>query len=259
MQLATGERFWLNGALFFAILLGRYVLVAGGLHLLLQRWSPSPAPAAAWLRMRHDITLAVGSSGVFALMAALLTLLSSLGFTRLYGNPDQFGWWYLPLSYGAVLLLQDAFFYFSHRLFHHPSLYLICHRGHHRTTPPTPWTSFAFDPIEALIQALFLIVVVMVVPLHPITLLAVLTTMSIWAAVNHLGAERLPGWFPHHWLGRWMIGPAHHSIHHRSPWVHYGLYFTFWDQVFGTEDRSYLDGSSAASRAKSQRHAENRG
>jgi sterol desaturase/sphingolipid hydroxylase (fatty acid hydroxylase superfamily) len=61
----------------------------------------------------------------------------------------------------------------------------------------------------------------------------------VWAVVNHLGLEVLPMNFPHHWLGRWLIGPAHHAIHHRRHGQHFGLYFTFWDRVFGSEDPAY--------------------
>jgi sterol desaturase/sphingolipid hydroxylase (fatty acid hydroxylase superfamily) len=86
---------------------------------------------------------------------------------------------------------------------------------------------------------MFLVGVVWLVPLHLGTILAVLTTMTIWAVVNHLGLEQLPVRFPHHWLGRWIIGPAHHSVHHDHQNKHFGLYFTFWDWVFGTEDGAY--------------------
>lgn len=90
-------------------------------------------------------------------------------------------------------------------------------------------------------QALFLVAVVFLVPLHLITLLALLTTMTIWAVVNHLGTDHLPLSFPHHWLGRWFIGPAHHSLHHQQPQRHFGLYFTFWDWLLGTDDPHYAD------------------
>ena len=76
-------------------------------------------------------------------------------------------------------------------------------------------------------------------PLDRGTVPAGLTTMTIWAVVNHLGLEGLPGQFPHHWLGRWMIGPAHHSIHHDHQDKHFGLYFTFWDKLMGTEEHGY--------------------
>jgi len=88
-------------------------------------------------------------------------------------------------------------------------------------------------------QSLFLISVVWLIPLHFITVIAVLTTMTVWAVLTHLGLDRLSVVFPHHLLGRWMIGPAHHSIHHLKYTVHYGLYFTFWDALLGTQDTDY--------------------
>jgi sterol desaturase/sphingolipid hydroxylase (fatty acid hydroxylase superfamily) len=189
--------------------------------------------------MLGDIQLSVMSTIVFALTTSALMVFQERGLTQLYGRVQDHPWWYLPVSYGAVLLLQDGYFYATHRLFHHPALYGWFHQGHHRSRQPTPWTSFAFDPLEAVVQALFLIGIVMLIPLHFVTLLAVLTTMTVWAIVNHLGLEVLPLHFPHHWLGRWVIGPAHHSIHHRRHGSHYGLYFTLWDRVFGSEDPAY--------------------
>ncbi len=231
---------------FFGIILVRYFLVAGGTYLFfysplsqpftnhnLQHWSPS------WRLIQQDITLSILSAGVFALAAAFIMSGYGWGITRLYSHPQAYGLWYLGVSYGVVLVLQDTYFYFTHRLFHHPLLFPWLHRGHHRSHHPTPWTSFAFDPLEAIVQSLFLVGIVFVIPLHFITLIAVLTTMTIWAVVNHLGIDRLPASFPHHWLGRWFIGPAHHAIHHRKYTVHYGLYFTFWDKLLNTQDLSY--------------------
>jgi Delta7-sterol 5-desaturase len=235
------------GIAFFGIILFRYFLVAGGTYLFLyapfsqalihpQKSDQSPS----WKLIRHDIKLSVFSAMVFALAAAfIMSAYSSFGMTRLYSHAQQYGLWYLGASYLAVLVLQDAYFYFTHRLFHHPLLFRWFHQGHHRSRYPTPWTSFAFDPLEAIVQSLFLVGIVFVIPLHFITLIAVLMTMTVWAVVNHLGIEQLPRSFPHDWLGKWFIGPAHHSIHHLNYTVHYGLYFTFWDTLLGTQDRNY--------------------
>jgi len=220
--------------------------MAGGAYWLFYKPFKQPVsdleqkhPLPTWQAIQHDINLSVMSAGVFAIAAALIMTAYSLGLTRLYSEPQQYGLWYLGLSYVVVLILQDAYFYFTHRLFHHPTLFLWLHQGHHRSRYPTPWTSFAFDPLEAIVQALFLIAIAFVIPLHFITLIAVLTTMTIWAIVNHLGIDRLPLSFPHHWLGKWFIGPAHHSIHHCKYTKHYGLYFTFWDILLNTQDPNY--------------------
>jgi len=225
--------FWFYVLTFFSIILLRYLAMAGFAHWLLYQRQP------AKVSILNDIHLSVLSTGVFAIATAVIMTLYDQGMTKLHGQIDADTWWTLPLSYLAVLVLQDAYFYATHRLFHHPRLFPWFHQGHHRSRQPTPWTSFAFDPLEAIVQALFLIGVVMLIPLHVVTLLAVLTTMTVWAVVNHLGLEVLPLRFPHHWLGRWVIGPAHHSIHHRRHGKHFGLYFTLWDWVFGSEDPAY--------------------
>ncbi len=231
---------------FFGIILLRYFLVAGGTYWVFyalrnpSRIAYNPQhPLPSWRSIQHDIQLSVLSAGVFALAAAFILSAYHLGKTSLYSHSQPYGLGYLGVSYGTVLVLQDTYFYFTHRLFHHPALFRWLHQGHHRSRYPTPWTSFAFDPLEAIVQSLFLIGIVFVIPLHFITLIAVLTTMTVWAVLNHLGIDRLPASFPHHWLGRWCIGPAHHSIHHRNYTVHYGLYFTFWDKLLGTQDPDY--------------------
>ncbi|GAB4240846.1 MAG: hypothetical protein Kow00121_67190 [Elainellaceae cyanobacterium] len=160
------------------------------------------------------------------------------GSTLLYTSIDQYGAWYLGVSFITVLLLQDTYFYFIHRFSHHPRVFKWLHHGHHFSGNPTPWTSFAFDLPEAVIQGVFFLVIVFIVPLHFITLIAVLMTMTLWAVLSHLGF-RLSSSSSAHWLGQWLIGPLHHSIHHRKHVVHYGLYFTFWDKLLGTQDPQY--------------------
>ena len=238
--------FGFYGIAFFGIILFRYFVVAGGMYLWFYApFSPDSIDlnlrqiSPTWRSIQHDIKLSVLSAVVFAIAAASIMSGYSLGFTRLYSHYQAYGLWYLGISYVAVLMLQDAYFYFTHRLFHHPLLFRWLHQGHHRSNHPTPWTSFAFDPLEAIVQSLFLVAIVFAIPLHFITLIAVLTTMTIWALLNHLGLDRLPRSFPHHWLGKWFIGPAHHSIHHLKYTLHYGLYFTFWDKLFGTQDLDY--------------------
>jgi Delta7-sterol 5-desaturase len=223
------------GIAFFGIILARYFVMAGGTYWYFYQ-HPHAAPTRS---IQQDIELSVLATVIFALAAAAIMWAYGGGYTQLYSDATQYGLWYLGASYAGVLLLQDAYFYFTHRLFHHPKLFRWLHQGHHRSRQPTPWTSFAFDPLEAIVQSAFLIGLVFLMPLHFITLIAVMTTMTVWAVLNHLGVDRLPTAFPHHWFGRWFIGPAHHSVHHRKYSHHYGLYFTFWDKWLGTQDPSY--------------------
>ncbi|MEO0708705.1 MAG: sterol desaturase family protein [Cyanobacteria bacterium J06649_5] len=198
-----------------------------------QRWS------TLWSEVRSDIILSVVSSGIFAACAALMTTAYTLGYTRLYLVPQQYGLAYIGISLGLVLVLQDAYFYFTHRLSHHPKCYKWLHQGHHHSKNPTPWTAFAFDPAEAMIQAIYLMGVVLVVPMHISVLVAVVMVMTMGALVHHFGVRLFEDSPLGQWLGSWMVGTTHHWLHHRKYTVHYSLYFTFWDRVMGTQHPNY--------------------
>jgi sterol desaturase/sphingolipid hydroxylase (fatty acid hydroxylase superfamily) len=241
----THHSFWYYWFAFFGLILIRYFVVAGGAYLLFyppfcrfagRRLRLKPPQAAS---MVQDAKLAVLSTLFFATAAAVVVQSYDQGMTRLYTDLSQCGYWYAAASFGAVLILQDAYFYFIHRALHQPILFQYLHAGHHRSGDPTPWTSFAFDPAEACLQAVFLAGVTFIIPLNFFILIALLLTMTLWTVINHLGFELFPASFPQHWLSKWLIGSTHHSIHHRKYRVHYGLYFTVWDKLLGTDDPAY--------------------
>ncbi|MGD1921503.1 MAG: sterol desaturase family protein [Pleurocapsa sp.] len=225
---------------FFAIILLRYFLLAGGTYWLFYS-SPnktlskisSKKKSSRQQLIRKDITLSIAAAMASAICAALVMTVYDSGATVLYQSVEDYGICYLIFSFLGVVFLQDTCYYFLHRGFHHPALYNWLHKGHHRSKNPTPWTSFALDFPEALIQGLFLVIVVFVIPLHFAVVALRLFTMTIWSLVNHLGFELFPN-FPNHWLGKWFISSDHHSLHHRKYTQKYGLYFTFWDRLLGT-------------------------
>ncbi len=256
----TDYSFCFYGFVFFGIILSRYFLIAGGAHWLfysalrefLDRWGIH-RKSLQWKSIQRDMKLSMLSGVVFAISSALILSGYDAGLTLLYTDLHQYGLWYLGVSFLLVLLLQDTYFYFIHRVFHRRSVFRWAHHGHHRSGDPTPWTSFAFDLPEAIVQAIFFMGIVLIVPLHFITLVAVLMTMTIWAVCTHLGFEEPQAALPLSWLGKWLIGPNHHAIHHRKYTMHYGLYFTFWDKILGTQDPNYMrTGRAAQTPASSQ-------
>lgn len=240
------QSFLYYGFVFFGLILAGYFLVAGGMYWLFysalaeafanRKLHRSPPLNQA---IRRDIGLSTLSAAVFAVAAAFILTRYDAGATLLYTDFSLNSLWYFGASFWGVLILQDAYFYFTHRLFHHPRLFKRLHQGHHRSGDPTPFTSFAFDLPEAIVQALFLVGIVFVMPLHFMTLVAVLMTMTIGSMIHHLGFEPFSLAITHSWLGKGLIDSTHHSIHHRKYKVHYGLYFTFWDKLLGTEEPTY--------------------
>lgn len=199
------------------------------------------ALADIWTAIRSDVILSVLSSAIFSVCAAIMTAAYTLGYTRIYLQPEQYGLWYVAFSLVLAIVLQDAYFYFTHRASHHPKCYKWLHSGHHHSKNPTPWTAFAFDPAEAMIQAIYLIGITMLIPMHLSVLVALVMVMTMGALIHHFGVRLFADSALGRWLGSWMVGCTHHWLHHRKYTVHYSLYFTFWDRVLGTQYEGYED------------------
>lgn len=226
------------------MILGSYFLTASGISWLLTSQNLLSSKKSAAFEshqtdIKDDVKLSVLSAVCFALGAACFMAMYDAGLTRVYlkWGVDDLG--YIALSYVLVLILQDTCFYFSHRLLHHPLLFRYFHEGHHYSRPPTPWTFFALEPVEAISQISFLLGLTLVIPLNLGVLVAVLVTMTVWSTGNHMGLQVVPMTRSSSWWGQWFIGSSHHLIHHQRYSRHYGLYFTFWDKVLGTQDEKY--------------------
>ena len=75
--------------------------------------------------------------------------------------------------------------------------------------------------------------------MHLYVLIIQLAIMTFSSVINHLDIEVYPEKFHKHFLGKWLIGATHHSLHHRQFKYNYGLYFTFWDKWKKTESPLY--------------------
>lgn len=230
----------------FAFDLGRYVVVATPVYVVFWVWLGERL-RSRWLRpapprsadTRREVLHSFVSAVVFSLTGVLVLVGADHGILRLYTDPLRHGLAYLVLSPLAVIVAQDAYFYFTHRAMHHRWLFRAVHAVHHRSRHTSPWTAYAFSPAEALVHAAFVPLVLLVVPLHPIALFVVLGYMIVRNVFGHLGIELLPAGFTSNRLGRWHTTTTHHALHHTRPGSHYGLYFTWWDRWLGTEDARY--------------------
>lgn len=222
----------------------RYVLIAGGMHWALWMRDESKVRATRLTKfvpkpkvIRHEITLSLISSFIYAAPGAILIGLWNDGGTALYSGPvtSLTGWLWLPMSAAIYLFAHDTYFYWTHRVMHMPRFYKATHAGHHKSKQPTPWASFSFDPLEAVISAWFLPALALFIPIHVGVVLVLLTVMTMNAVFNHAGWEIYPKRWIDGWWGRVMITATHHNLHHTRFTGNYGLYFRFWDQMMGTD------------------------
>ncbi|HWI93298.1 MAG TPA: sterol desaturase family protein [Flavisolibacter sp.] len=85
---------------------------------------------------------------------------------KVYTDPNEYGWWWLPLSLVISVLIHETYYYWLHRWMHHPKVFRIVHNIHHESNITSPWTAFSFHPFEALLQAGFLPLLFLVMPMH---------------------------------------------------------------------------------------------
>jgi Delta7-sterol 5-desaturase len=227
------------------IIMARYLVIAGALHWALWRRDENKVKAHRLTRLEpsrkiiaHEIRLSLISSFIYAAPGALLLEWWKAGGTAIYSGPviGIAQWAYIAFTAAFYVFAHDTYFYFTHRAMHHPKLYRRFHAGHHRSKQPTPFASFSFDPLEALISAWFLPALAMIVPIHVGVVLVLLTIMTLNAVLNHAGWEVYPRrWINSGWFGKVMITASHHNLHHTKFVGNYGLYFRFWDKVLGTD------------------------
>lgn len=209
------------------ILVLRYFLLSGLMFFLVRKLI-SPLDK---LQVKRDIRWSVLSSFVFAASAMVMIRIWQNGMSLIYLDLSEYPLWYAPISFIIYLIIQDTYFYWTHRLMHKVGFRYI-HRPHHETRNPTSWTSFAFHPWEALIQSILLPLLTMWIPIHIGILGLFLILMSAFGVTNHLGTEIYPS-FIEKKLG--IITANHHQIHHTNLKKNFGLFFSFWDKLMGTE------------------------
>ena len=73
-------------------------------------------------------------------------------YTTFYTSIDEHGALYFVLAFPLMLLMHDTYFYWAHRLMHHPWLFKKIHLVHHKSTNPSPWAAYAFHPFEAIAE-----------------------------------------------------------------------------------------------------------
>lgn len=233
---------WLVGLFtlsIFTVLTIRYFATAVIYRSVLTRLVGVLHHPAKNVQLRREIRWSVLSSLIFAVMAVGTFYLYQRGHTKIYTHVADRSFGYFLASIVIVLFLYETYYYWLHRWMHHPRIFKIVHKVHHQSIHPTVFTSFSFHPLEAILQFVFLPLVIIVIPIHVYALGVVLMIMTFSAVINHAGVEIFPKDFVNHRIGKWLIGSTHHDLHHTDFRTNYGLYLTFWDKWMKTENRNF--------------------
>ncbi|GGD15676.1 sterol desaturase family protein [Flavobacterium orientale] len=226
---------WLIGAMTFAL---RYFVLAGLAYFVFYILFFKKLKALKiqdkfpnFKQLKHEILFSICAMLIYGLSTGILIYWYKKGFTKIYTDLEEYGIIYFVISILLIIVIHDTYFYWSHRLMHsHKWLYHF-HKTHHISTNPTPWTSFSFHPIEAIISIGFVPIVVFLIPVHPYALLIFFTFMTLYNILIHLGFKL----FQSNYFNQIFNNAFNHDIHHQKNQRHnFGFYFVFWDRVMGT-------------------------
>jgi Delta7-sterol 5-desaturase len=177
---------------------------------------------------------------IFSLYAVVVLLTPLRQYTLVYDQVGDYSVLYIGISLALSLIIHDTYFYWMHRLLHHKRLFKIVHLVHHKSINPSPWTSYSFHLFEGVTEGFILVILALVLPMHPVTILLFTVTGFVINVYGHLGYEITPKWFRHTWLFQLLNTSVHHNLHHSKFKGNYGLYFRIWDRLMGTEHPDYV-------------------
>ncbi len=151
----------------------------------------------------------------------------------------------IALQFAAIVLLHDAYFYWAHRAMHSKALFKATHAHHHKSRTPTPWTAYSFSAWEAVIEAAFMPLFLLVMSLLGYAMAGFAVFLFLWHMIirnvmAHTGHEIFPAGWVDNPLTDWISTTTHHDLHHSSG-HNFGFYFTFWDRLMGTEHPRYKE------------------
>lgn len=224
----------------------RYLAFTGAAYLFFYVWK-SRRYWIARIQQRYpdkkQVLNEIKNSSISMLIFGIIVLLTiwagNNGLTRAYSPINKYGYGYYAFSILLMIVVHDAYFYWTHRLLHWKPLFKAVHKTHHLSVNPTPFAAYAFHPVEAVIEVGIIPLVAFTIP-HATSAITIFTLYSLLLnVIGHLGYEFFPKGFASHWLFKWHNTSTHHNMHHRLVKCNYGLYFNFWDRVMGTNHPKY--------------------
>jgi sterol desaturase/sphingolipid hydroxylase (fatty acid hydroxylase superfamily) len=232
----------------FAMLGARYLIFAGSAYLLYyvirrRQWlfmkiqQKYPERKQIWTEIGYSVLTFFVFASVVVLIRLAVT--HDLLSTRIYRNFSEHSLPYYIATTVFIIFFHDTYFYWMHRLMHHPLFYERIHRVHHLSKDPTPWAAFSFHPSEALLEIGFVPLLIFTIPLHFTSLLILSMWQIMFNVMGHLGFEIFPRGMVKHPFFKWLNTSTNHNMHHKYVRCNYGLYFNIWDRIMDTNHARY--------------------
>jgi len=184
---------------------------------------PRPVRPEQW---RRELTQSGISVLIFGLGMVFPWGLLQWGWARL--AVDASGW-QIAAEIGVLAIWNDVHFWVNHRLLHSKMLRRF-HGPHHRSVVTTPFSTYSFHPVEALMLGN---VILWPMLLHDFSFWSLASVPVFSLFFNCIGHANYD-FFTRVSYGHWFAASRRHHLHHAAHAGNYGFQFTFMDRLFGT-------------------------
>tara|TARA_R110002096_G_scaffold29509_4_gene88918 strand:- start:8353 stop:9132 length:780 start_codon:yes stop_codon:yes gene_type:complete len=235
----------ISNASYLQIFLGIYItfgLFYFGLAFLTLRFTRDWLPKAGIGRlidgrplkpgqMKREMKNSLVSIGIFALYGVLTIALERKEWLVIQW---EFGFWDFVIDLLVIALWNELHFYACHALLHRKWLYRRIHREHHRSAIPTPFSTFSFHWIEAVMLSS---VMILLMPFRHLNIGVILFFPVASLIYNNIGHMNYAV-FPQHRLGSFFSSCRRHTMHHTRIRGNYGFVLPWFDFLFKTRARN---------------------
>jgi len=219
----------LGGVAYFAAIYLVAAFITGAVRVALLRsgrgrlLDPRPFPAGQVAREQRQSAISILIFGVGLLVPWWMVV---AGWASVHASNPPLR---VLLELLVLLVWNDVHFYAIHRTLHQPTLLRAVHAAHHQSVVTTPWSTYAFHPVEALLLGSVLLPPMLLWSFTPLAL-ALLPILSLtYNAIGHSNFSALP----RRW--RWLSNAHDHHLHHACHRGNYGFLFTFMDRLLSTQ------------------------
>ncbi|GAB3343493.1 sterol desaturase family protein [Marilutibacter aestuarii] len=188
-----------------------------------RRLDPRPVTGA---QLRRELGASGSSILVFGLGLVVPWGMLRLGWAGLAVAPSG---WQVALEIVLLFFWNELHFYACHRLLHTRALRRF-HVMHHRSHVATPWSTYAFHPVEAAMLGSVPLLPMLV---HDFSFAALMTLPVLSIVLNNLGhanyeaSARAPA-------RGWRAASRRHHLHHACYHGNYGFLLEVFDRMFGS-------------------------
>ena len=252
LQIFSSFSFLSMTLILMAIGLFWYFLTCGGLYWLLHRssWRARAEPwrtQKAWptnRQVKGEIIDGTLSMSMVMVVVSSSFWLGIHGYSGLYAEAGEYGYWYIPVSVVGVFLTMEVFEWTFHWACHRVPFLWKVHKNHHRYANPTAFGVMADQPMDMLIKGSPILFIPFLFPIWDVALIGTFATLNfVYGTYLHAGFDFpfMPS--PH---SKYLVGSWHHNEHHSGAVdYNYGFFTGFMDILCGTR---YTPNDKAARR-----------